>query len=234
MQNCLNVLIIGALILLVGGCGGGGGSSTPSPIAWWKAENNAQDSAGNADGTVHGGVTYAAGVSGQAFNFDGVDGAISVPDLPQLALTGSFTIDVQVCVTSLAPQAQGGGMVLFRGDDRGGLDPYYLSVNFDGNIRFHIQDATAAEVNVEAPIAIGRFVHVIASLDASTGAMKLFLDGILAAQVNTAIRPFHDLDPATHPGIGIGNSQAQPVSSYQYPFHGLIDEMKVFNVVVGP
>src|SRR5258708_5987829 len=113
MKSAIHAISCGLLMLTIYGCGGGG-SSAPSPIAWWRGENNALDSAGNADGTVHGGVSYAPGVSGQAFLFDGVDGAISVPDLPQLALTGSFTIDAYVKVLSLAPQAQAGGMVLFR------------------------------------------------------------------------------------------------------------------------
>ncbi len=149
-------------------------------------------------------------------------------------MTGSFTIDAYVKVLSLAPTAQLGGQILFRGDDRGGLDPYYLSVNSDGNIRFHIEDATGVAVNVEAPITVAAFVHVTASLDASSGAMRLYLDGVLVAQSTTAIRPFHDLDATTHPGIGIGNAQSQPVSSYHYPFHGLIDELKVYNSVVTP
>src|SRR5207249_344778 len=48
MRNGLHALIIATFLFLVGGCGGGGGSSAPTPIAWWRAENNALDSAGNA------------------------------------------------------------------------------------------------------------------------------------------------------------------------------------------
>ena len=56
----------------------------PGPVAWWKAEGNASDSAGGNSGTVMGGVSYVPGKVGQAFAFDGLTGSVNVPDAPAL------------------------------------------------------------------------------------------------------------------------------------------------------
>jgi len=64
----------------------------PGPSAWWKAEGNANDSAGANNGTLNGGVTFASAEVGQGFNFDGLTGYVTVPDAPALR-PSSFTIE---------------------------------------------------------------------------------------------------------------------------------------------
>ena len=70
-----------------------------SPIAWWQAEGNAEDSVGGNDGTLSG-ATFAPGKVGQAFNFDG-DGA-SVSFGKSIGNFGSndFTIAFWINTTS--------------------------------------------------------------------------------------------------------------------------------------
>jgi hypothetical protein len=46
-------------------------AAPPAPRSAWLAEGNATDQFGSADGTPSGSVTYASGVFGQAFSFDG-------------------------------------------------------------------------------------------------------------------------------------------------------------------
>src|SRR5205823_976257 len=58
---------------------------------------------------------------------------------------------------------------------------------------------------------------------------KLYINGSLADQAVTTVRPFRDLDPVSNPGIGIGNTGAYPTTPYNYPFNGLIDELSVYN-----
>ncbi len=45
-------------------------------VSWWKAEGNADDSVGTANGSLTGGAGYGPGVSGSAFHFDGTDGSV--------------------------------------------------------------------------------------------------------------------------------------------------------------
>jgi plastocyanin len=68
---------------------------TPPPasmVSWWGAEGNARDALGNNDGTLQGGVTFAAGMVGQAFSLDGSTGDIEMPDSASLSIPGQLTI----------------------------------------------------------------------------------------------------------------------------------------------
>jgi len=51
--------------------GGGNKILALKPVAWWRGEDNALDSAGTNDGTWSGTEAYADGVVGRAFDFDG-------------------------------------------------------------------------------------------------------------------------------------------------------------------
>ena len=70
------------------------GSVTPPAglVAWWRGENNALDSAGTNHGTALNGTSYAPGIVGQAFTFDGFNDAVLVPDAPAMRPT-SFTLE---------------------------------------------------------------------------------------------------------------------------------------------
>ena len=65
----------------------------PSPVAWWRAEGNGVDSAGGHNGALVGGGSYASGMVGQAFKFNGTDSYVEVPDAPALRLTNTLTIE---------------------------------------------------------------------------------------------------------------------------------------------
>ncbi|MBA5872135.1 MAG: hypothetical protein GDA68_19370, partial [Nitrospira sp. CR2.1] len=58
----------------------GDGVTLPPPtanlVAWWKGDGTAADAQGTNSGTLQNGVSFAAGLAGQAFQFDGVDDAI--------------------------------------------------------------------------------------------------------------------------------------------------------------
>jgi hypothetical protein len=54
----------------------------PAPaglLAWWPGDGNALDVVGGKDGSLRNGATFAPGVGGQAFSFDGVDDYLEVP-----------------------------------------------------------------------------------------------------------------------------------------------------------
>ncbi|MEQ1830198.1 MAG: LamG-like jellyroll fold domain-containing protein, partial [Pirellula sp.] len=98
-----------------------------------------------------------------------------------------------------------------------------------GLLRFQVTNSSNQGVAIQAPIAQGEFIHVAATLDDATGIMKLYENGTLVAQTTTTVRPFGDLDPASNPGIGIGNHGGYPATPHNFPFSGLIDELKVYD-----
>lgn len=194
-------------------------------VSWWTANNTAADSMGLNNATLSN-VTYATGEVGQAFSFNGLNGWAALGDPSSLAFTASFSIEGWIKVNGL-PTNYNFGTIMFRGDDRGGLDPYTLVVLPNGDLRFDINGYPTGNTSMEAPIPMGQFVHVAATLDDATGAMTLYENGAVVAQTTTTVRPFGALDPTQQPGVGIGNSNA--LSNYDVPFNGLIDELSVYN-----
>ncbi|MHB0960176.1 MAG: S8 family serine peptidase [Pirellulaceae bacterium] len=196
-------------------------------VSWWTADGASNDEVSGNHATLVSGATYATGQLGQAFSFDGVDDRALVADAESLKLTNSMTIEGWVRVDSVSTTSS--GQILFRGDDRGGLDPYALSVETNRTIRFLVTPITNQGVTISAPVPVGQFFHVAASLDDATGEMRLYLNSVLVSHTVTAVRPFRDLDPLRNPAIGIGNHGGYPTTPHNFPFHGLIDDLKVYN-----
>ena len=213
--------------LIVGDDGGDDGGLAPPPglVSWWTADDTAADLMQRNDAELVDGTTYAPGMVGAAFDFDGVNDRVQLPDSESLKLTESLSIEGWIKADSLPAQQ---GEILFRGDDRGGLDPYSLSLQSNGSLRFEVASLSGA-ASVWAPLTLGQFTHVAGTLDDATGVMRLYLDGELISQITTAVRPFGDLDPASNPGIGIGNHGGDPDTPHNFPFDGLIDELSVYN-----
>jgi chitodextrinase len=200
-------------------------------IAWWRGEGDATDSAGANDGTLHGGYDFPAGVDGHAFRFNGVDGGINVADLDDLKLTQSLSIAAWVSLDHF-PEF-GWGQIVFRGDDRGGLDPYMLAVHHDGYLAFHVESETAqANLTAAVPV-VGHYFHVAGTLDDETGVMRLYVNGAVAAETVTAVRPLRDLDPEHHPGLGIGHHPGYPDSPWPHPLAGSLDEVRLYDRALG-
>jgi subtilisin family serine protease/WD40 repeat protein len=195
-------------------------------VSRWSADGTAADAVGGNHGTLVSGAAYAAGQIGQAFSFDGVDDRVLVADSESLKLTRSLTIEAWVRVDSFP--ASNHGEIFFRGDDRGGLDPYSIAVEPSGRFSFLISGESGG-LQIETPVPTGQFIHVAATLDDTTGNMRIYVNGALGAEQLTTRRPFRDLNPASNPGIGIGNHGGYPNTPHNFPFHGLIDELKVYN-----
>jgi hypothetical protein len=194
-------------------------------VSWWTANSTANDALGLNNATLSN-VTYATGEVGKAFSFNGTNSWAAVGDPSSLAFTQSFTIEGWIKVNGL-PTSGWGPPIMFRGDDRPGLDPYVLSVQPNDNLQFSINDAAGNGPTIDAPIPLGQFVYVAATLDDGTGAMTLYENGAVVAQTTTTARPFATLDPTQNPGVGIGNSNYEP--NFNVPFNGLIDELTVYN-----
>ena len=61
----------------------------PGLVHEWNGEGNANDSAGSSNGTLTGsGVSYATGIAGQAFQFNGNGGYVTLPTSPTSSAPG--------------------------------------------------------------------------------------------------------------------------------------------------
>src|ERR1039458_3539255 len=235
-MNIIRFLTITPLVLLGGymnqshaqntiGCF----SPPPGLISWWPGDNNPLDVAGTNNGVMLDGVTFTNAMVNDGFYFDGISNAVFVPDSTTLKLTNSLTIESWIYVIGL-PDATGSdfglGLILFRGDDRSGLDPYWLGVTAGGNVQFQVDDDVGNVDAVSGAVPTNRFVHVAGTLDGSSGQMTLYVDGQVVATNVTTVRPFADLDSSQNPGVGIGTYQS---SAYRAHFHGIIDELRLYS-----
>src|ERR1039458_7934940 len=203
-------------------------SCTPAPsglVGWWQGEGNANDIVGMNNGLLEN-VTFTSGVVGQAFACDpnnfpyGTYTGIQIPDQQAYVLTNSLSIEGWI-------RPRGDGYCIFwRGDNRPGLDPYVLSMQGNNNLRFYIEDESGNSAFVGTNINYNQWYHVAATWDGESGIMKLYINGQLASQTVTAVRPFGDLIPEDSPGVGIGNLND---GQNNFPFTGDIDEISLYN-----
>jgi hypothetical protein len=191
-------------------------------IGWWKGDGNGNDSVAGNNATSMPGIYFTNGVVNQAFSCNQLlfGTGVKIPDRSAYALTNSLSIAAWV-------QPRGNGyLIFFRGDNRGGYDPYTLGMNFNNVVAFTICDANNNAASVSATLPYNQWWHVVGTLDGASGTMTIYTNGVIAAQTNTTIRPFGDLIPGDSPGIGIGNVND---GINNFPFLGDIDEVSLFN-----
>lgn len=205
-------------------------NAMPAPsglVAWWKGEGNTLDAVGANSGVTNVGLSFTPGEVGTAFQFDGINSKIELGDPEDLQFTNSFSIESWIWIKDLPSPSQQLGHILFRGDTRYALDPYYFSVMADGGLRFHIEDdlgTVPGGVNLDAGVVTPqKWVHVAAVFDADAASMVVYLDGVPVGQTNTIVRPFRVLSGG---GVALGNhSQGYDAQA----FNGLVDELSVYN-----
>ncbi|HEU0010882.1 MAG TPA: LamG-like jellyroll fold domain-containing protein [Verrucomicrobiae bacterium] len=73
----------------------GGGCNLPSGlVSWWPGEGNALDVVGTNHGSLMNGASFAPGMVGQGFLFDGINDFVLVNDSPTLDLTNEITVEL--------------------------------------------------------------------------------------------------------------------------------------------
>jgi hypothetical protein len=197
---------------------------TPPPsglISWWPGQSNALDIAGGNNGTLAGGVTFANGEVGQAFNLDGATGFIST----LLLVTNPQSFSLSLWFRTVTTR---GGVLMGFGQSQSNTTANYdrnLYLDNTGTIHFGVFDATEEVVNSAAGYNDDLWHQVVASLSPSTG-ISLYVDGVLTGNNPAAS------SAASYNGYWImgennlGGWPFQPSSDY---FNGEIDEISVFN-----
>jgi hypothetical protein len=187
--------------------------------AWWPADTNAYDYVGENHGQTPQGIEYAEGLAGGAFSFNGSSQRVTVPDNPQFRL---LSLSIEGWVKVFAD----GGFIFFRGDNLAGYDPYSLSIAEAGRVAFQIGADNGDYVELRAPVPYSNWVHVAGTFDSINGNMRLYVNGGLLAETDTALRPLLALDAASEPAIGIGNHGG---TLHNFPFTGLIDNIALYS-----
>jgi hypothetical protein len=204
----------------------------PEPVLWVQPNGQITINGKPAPHTLSPGTRAVKTSLGVAYDFDGRRSGILIPDVRPLAVTDSFTVSTWVNLRSYVNEGPG-AQILFRGDDRNGHDPYTLVIHSDGTVNFSVQNAEDQGFHVTAEIPLRQWTHVLGSWDMTTGKLLMWIDGKNVAFATTKVHPFANLDPATAPGIGIGNVQNEK-GPHNQPINGQLSDLRLLRGVWTP
>ncbi|MEP9390257.1 FG-GAP-like repeat-containing protein [Mesorhizobium sp. KR9-304] len=154
------------------GLGDPGVASLPSGlIAQWSADGTTEDAAGDNDGVLQNGASFAAGKFGQAFSFDGIDDSFSAPStgLP----TGNSDRTLSLWMKA---DAFGSGESFLAGYGNFGSGGQTYALGTSGDTLFFSQWGNA----VFGPsLEAGQWYHVAVTNVGNS--VTLYLDGVAVA-----------------------------------------------------
>jgi hypothetical protein len=174
----------------------------------------ASDSSGAGNhGAISGATRTAAGRSGPALDFDGVNDWVTVADAASLDLTSGMTLEAWVHPTALGNAWR---TVLLK-ERPSGL-AYALYASDDGN-RPHAYSFTGSELGTRGPTAlpIGAWTHVAATFSGAT--LRLYVGG-----TQVATRSVGSALVASNGPLRIGGNAV-----WGEWFQGRIDDVRVYN-----
>ena len=190
----------------------------PTPVAWYKFETNALDSTTN---LYHGTLTNVPYVIGRvdafAGQFNGTNSYVVIP----ASIRSNFTISAWVKTTNTAASGQwNAGRGIVDGDVSGVTTDFGTSL-VSNKFAFGVgnPNTTITSTNI---INNGQWRHVAATRDSASGAMKIYVDGVLdtSATGPTGVR-------AAPPVLRIGSLQ-----SGSGLFIGAIDDVRLYDSVL--
>jgi hypothetical protein len=197
-----------------------GCTTIPDLVAWWRAEQNADDTQGTHEGSwisETGGAgkpKYATGKVGSAFDFASTLSRVQVPDDAELDFASAFSIDAWISLVGPA-----GTGPIFQKMTAGAKDGVMLEV-FQGKLRLTVGGARVSNRD-DVPLAPGKFVHVAATFTAP-GALKVYIDGADATGAITG--PTDAGAPTNTLPIVIGADSEQNANH----FPGAVDELALY------
>lgn len=214
---------------------------TPKPaglVSWWKAEGNGLDNIGGNTAyaaLVPGGVTFAAGEVGQAFQLDNTNAFLVVPASPSLNVgSGSgFTMEGWIKVASVSglhPIAEWHGSTRITTGVNLWLNsnPYQSGSLFASIIETNETEHRLA--SADGMVQPNVFQHVALTYDKGSGVAALYLNGAIVAQSNIG-----SVVPATTADFWIAHRTLDVPGDWTYgaTLGGLLDELSLYNRALG-
>lgn len=199
----------------------------------WDFDGDAVEVGGSGfDGVVSGGAVVGTtnGINGGAVEFDGVDGKMTMGNVPltsNFAPTG-FTVSYWVnpsaengsWKTHVGKGEAGGNYCLYVGSDAAELD-YHSNVWMNGDWGQHQAiHATWDYPTAQGIYAVGEWTHVVLTYD--NAVMRAYADGLEVASLGTGYA-YVDFDVPFELAIN-------PFDNFF--FKGMIDEVKLFNYAI--
>jgi Concanavalin A-like lectin/glucanases superfamily len=197
------------------------------PVALWRADGNAHDSVGHNNGRPVN-VTYTQGVNGLAFEFNGSNAYVRIPDSPALK-PPSVTVEAWVRLdTEVTPAANSPGLqfIVFKKNKLDFMyEGYCLQKNRDENgrdfFRFLISSGSQQVMADSITDAeVDKWYHLAGTYDVHSGDLKLYVNGQLQATSHAGFALSYGRSP-----LFIG----QTGEWWDGKFGGAIGEVAIYN-----
>jgi hypothetical protein len=198
----------------------------PEPVLWLRPNGQITIDGQTVKPRFSDGIRAYRTHLGMTYDLSGRKSGIYFGDPQTLKLTESMTVSLWINPRSYVNDGPG-AQILFRGDDRGGVDPYYMAIHGDGTINFSVQDETQRGMRVTAELPLHKWSQITANWDSETGFMKMWLDGVLVGMARTTVKPFANLDRGWTPGVSVGNVQNDK-GPHNQPFNGMISDLRLY------
>jgi len=249
--DAVNAVLLARHNLLVTTSGGGivTTNSNPSPadancvtrpsgaVAWWRAENNFTDAIGGHSAVAYGNTTYANGMVGQAFHFDGEisRAQVRVADAADLRFTTAMTVEAWVkpeggatvvskwSASSSEPQSS---FRLSVGSPAQDLKAYFeVRSDGDGGGTSAIYPPYCSSVT---DLPLGIWTHLACTYDGSK--LRIFVNGALSGQT-----PWSGGIYSGGEDLGIGGmvGSTYPGGGFDH-YAGMVDELALYDRALSP
>ena len=185
-------------------------------IAWWPGEGNSNDIVGGNHGTLQNGVTFAPGIIGQAFSFDG-DSYVDIGDIADFEITSTSSMSITGWLYNFAPVAD--QYIISKADIESPDFGWFIRLKNDSLIFNIANNDVQARIDIPG-VSDDLWYHFAATHDGSIGRMNLYVDGVLRGSETENFGPIDDGGMPLTIGISSQGSGA---------FSGLIDEVAIFN-----
>jgi len=198
-------------------------------IVHYQADGNALDSAGTNDGTLANNAGYAMGISGQAFDFDGINSFVQIIDNTVLDINIPLSITTWVRPESLG-SIDGTTGIIWKGDSIGSVTGQSFALLWSNDeVAFRLGETSAFFQTSYQPLALNKFSHLAATFDGVE--MKLFINGSLATSRNTVPMSIHN----SFADMLIGSTTISPAfggDPTRFYFDGQIDDVRIYTNIL--
>jgi hypothetical protein len=189
--------------------------SAPSGlVSWWGGQLDANDRVGTNNGTLANGVAFASSETGYAFELNGVDQFIWVPNSPSWAFgTNPFTLEVWANFSS-----SGGPQALLANDEGGGNTRKWIFWLSGSSLQLFLDEITNnySISSAEFTPTLGQWNHIALTRNATT--FSFYINGEINSTTTSSVEMPSPLAP-----LSIGNAEGG------FFFDGLLDDVRIYS-----
>ena len=199
---------------------------TTGLYAVYKAENNANDSLGTYNGTAIGGLTYAAGKSGNAFNFNGTNAYVDLGNNIFNSFTSDFSVSMWFNVNTVS-----GNQTLFStlsyNSGNGIGNGWFITLRSNALVfEIYTNSGSSSALSSGNIINTSTWYNVIITRKGATGS-KVYINGSLISSNSSTLDVTYNTSSLQIPcSIGAWKYASVSVGNYT---NGKIDELNIWN-----